>query len=309
MQTSIAALNPPSITSSPFFAQVVSYDSAAYQAACQLQAERYARACAPRPNAYELYLETIKAELQQVLPLVVRRQETLSPHAVVGTARLELPKATTIEAIMRFQPGSHAASVLSAATFAEIGAFATHPEELDYSDIPDVLDAVAGAIVQLAENRGIEWLWVFPRHSMMSLVLADIPDLLPAYRFTPVVAAGWNEESSTLQKIRQLRMKDLPVSAASPPVFYQITPAQCAEDLAHRITLREARQQTPDLSRLLRAAQRQAHMLMDVHFTERESLVAKENHHDDARHEAKKGPFLPTYQRIWGSFQRWARTQ
>ena len=266
MQTSIAALNPPSITSSSFFAQVVSYESPAYQEACQLQSHRYTRACAPRPrsNTYQLYLETIKAEPQQVLPLVVTRLDTLSSHPVVGTARLELPTATTIEAIMRFQPGSHAASVLSRVALAEIGAFATAPE-LDYSQIPDVLDAVAGAVVQLAASRGIEWLWVFPRRSMMSLVLADIPNLLPAYRFTPVVAAGWNEESSTLQKIRQLRMKDLPVAAAALPVFYQITPAQCAEDLAHRLALSEQRRQRLDVSALLRVAQRQALERMDAH--------------------------------------------
>ena len=99
----------------------------------------------------------------------------------------------------------------------------------------------------------------------MSLVLADIPNLLPAYRFTPVVAAGWNEESSTLQKIRQLRMKDLPVAAASLPVFYQITPAQCAEDLAHRLALSEQRRQRLDVSALLRVAQRQALERMDAH--------------------------------------------
>lgn len=246
-----------------FSAQIITYDSPAFQEACQLQAQRYTRACSPAPDAFQRYLQIVDATPSEAIPLVVRRHGLPLPGLVVATARLELPSATTIEAIMRFQPDSPSASVLAGGTFAEIGGFATR-EDLSWSDVLDVLDEIASAVVELAKEHGIEWLWVFPRFAMMGLVLAQIPEVLPPYRFTasPDIA-GWNEESALLQQIRELRMKDLPVSPQTPPTLYQITPAQLAEDLSRRLALQAQRRERQDLPALLRTSMRKARQQME----------------------------------------------
>lgn len=246
----------------------VSPSSPAYQEARQLQVDRYTRACMPAEDTYQKYEDIVDAAPQCTIPLVVRRRDTSLPGGLAGTARLELPSATTIEAIVRFEECSQAASILAQRTFAEIGVFATQPD-LPWWEVLDVIDTVSSAIVQLAEECRIEWLWIFPRLTMMSLLLAEIPDLLPPYRFTLCRdVAGWNESSATLQKIRDLRMKELPVSPDTLPLVIQITPAQWAQDLKARLALQEQRRQHPDLPRLLRMAMRQAHRRISDQVTE-----------------------------------------
>lgn len=245
----------------------VSPSSPAYQEARQLQVDRYTRACMPAEDTYQKYEDIVDAAPQRTIPLVVRRRNS-SPGELTGTARLELPSATTIEAIVRFEEGSHAASILAQRTFAEIGVFATQPD-LPWWEVLNVIDTVSSAIIQLAEECKIEWLWIFPRLTMMSLLLAEIPDLLPPYHFELCRdVAGWDESSATLQKIRELRMKELPVSPDTLPLVIQITPAQWAQDLKARLALQEQRRQHPDLSRLLRMAMRQAHRRISDQITE-----------------------------------------
>ncbi len=245
----------------------VSPSSPAYQEARQLQVDRYTRACMPAEDTYQKYEDIVDAAPQRTIPLVVRRRNS-SPGELTGTARLELPSATTIEAIVRFEEGSHAASILAQRTFAEIGVFATQPD-LPWWEVLNVIDTVSSAIIQLAEECKIEWLWIFPRLTMMSLLLAEIPDLLPPYHFELCRdVAGWDESSATLQKIRELRMKELPVSPDTLPLVIQITPAQWAQDLKARLALQEQRRQHPDLSRLLRMAMRQAHRRISDQVTE-----------------------------------------
>ena len=251
----------------PLEVSAVSPSSPTYQAARQLQLNRYTRACMPGEDTYLKYQEIVDATPQRVIPLVVRRRDTAS-DGLVGTARLELASSSTIEAIVHFQEGSLAASVLSQQTFAEVGVFAT-PPELTWWEKLDVIDTVSSAVVQLAEVRGIQWLWIFPRLTMMSLLLAEIPGLLPPYHFALCQdVVGWNEGSTTLQKIRTLRMKELPVSPGTLPFIIQITPAQWAQDLKARIALREQRLQSPDLPRLLHMAMRQAHRRIESQITQ-----------------------------------------
>lgn len=245
-------------------AAVVASSSPDYQEARLLQMERYSRACKPGKNTYLKYQEIVDLASRQSITLVARRQGSPTPDSLIGTARLELPSATTIEAIMRFQPDSLAASVLSQQTYAEVGVFATRPG-LAWWEILDVIDTLAAAIVRLAKEYEIEWLWIFPRLPMMSLLLAEIPSLLPPYRFALCAdVAGWNETSSALKKIRALGMKELPVSSETPPVVIQITREQWAEDLKERLALQEQRRQRPDLPRLLWTALRQAHQRIEA---------------------------------------------
>jgi SAM-dependent methyltransferase len=242
---------------------VVPFSSPDYQQARLLQVERYSRACKPGEATYQKYQEIVDAASQQSIPLVVRRRGMSLPESLIGTARLELPSATTFETIMRFQPESQAAATIARHTHAEVGVFATRVD-LTWWEVVDVMDTVASAVVALAQEYGLESLWIFPRLPMMSLLLATIPGLLPPYRFalcTDVV--GWNETSDTLQKIRALGMKELPVSPETLPVVISITPEQWAEDLKQRLALQEQRRQNQDFSHLLRRAMRQAHQQME----------------------------------------------
>jgi SAM-dependent methyltransferase len=253
----------------------VSHSSETYQKALALQAQAYTRAIKPSPDAFSKYRAIVDVAPQNTIPVVVRRRNALMPDTLVGTARLELPSATTIEAIVHFQPSSLAASVLARRAFAEVGSFAT--AELDWWEKLDVIDTVASAMVELAKRYKLEWMWIFPRRSMLSLLLADIPDLLPPYRFTLCSdVASWNEASKSLQKIRELQMKELPVSPGTLPILIQITPEKWAEDIRERLSLWGRRRQHPDLPRLLQAAMRQAHRKMDAQIAWLHAQAKKE---------------------------------
>ncbi len=246
----------------PLEAAVVSFFSPEYQEASCLQMQRYSRACKPGEDTFQKYQETVDVAPQHVIPFVIRRRERFS-QAVIGTARLELPSATSIEAIARFRSNSPAAKALSRRTFAEVGVFATQPG-MAWGEILDVIDTVVGGVVEVARAYGIEWLWLFPRRTLMSLLLADIPGLLPPYRFTlcPDVV-GWNEDSERLAKMRGVGMKEVSLASNTLPLVYQIAPAAWAEDLARRLALLEQRRQSPDLPRLLQAAMRQSLKVVD----------------------------------------------
>jgi hypothetical protein len=249
-------LAPPSVVPSLEVA-VVSFSSPEYQEARRLQMERYSRACKPGEDAYQKYQATVDVAPQQTIPLVIRRQGVPLPEAVIGTFQLELPSATSIEAIARFRPDSPTASAIARRSFAEVGVFATRPG-LAWAEVLDVIDTVVGSVVWLAQREGIEWLWLFPRRTLMSLLFANIPGLLPPYRFElcPDVV-GWDEESERLQKMRRVGMKEVSLFPETVPIIYQITPAVWGEDLARRLALWEQRRQAADLPRLLQAAMRQ----------------------------------------------------
>lgn len=234
-----------------YFAEVVSPESPAFQEVRRLQAERFARACV---RGEITYLETVDVDLQHTIPIAVRNNSGV----LVGTAILELPKATNIEHMVRFKPGSLSATLLAANTFAEVRGLAIQ-SGLDLSESLDILDILGNALVQIATQCRIECLWTLPRQSIMSLLLAEIPGLLPAYRFIQSTdVLGWNEGSTQLQIMRKLHLKTLPIAPGSQPSIYQITPATLAKDLAQRIALMEQRHQTPDLSIRLQAAMRRA---------------------------------------------------
>lgn len=258
----------------PLEAAVVSFYSPEYQEANHLQMERYSRACKPGEDAFQKYQETVDVAPRHVVPFVIRRWDHPRSQTVIGTARLELPSATSIEAIARFRPNSPAAAALARRTFAEVGVFATRPG-LAWGEVLDVIDTVVGGVVQAARAYGIEWLWLFPRRTLMSLLLADIPGLLPPYRFTlcPDVV-GWNENSERLKKMRGVGMKEVSLAADTLPLVYQIAPAVWAEDLARRLALLEERRQSPDLPRLLQAAMRQSLKVVD-------SQVAQLQRHEE----------------------------
>lgn len=232
---------------------IVSPTSPEYEEARALQAERFARASMPGASAY---LGTVDFAPERTIGLLVRRQDT---KELVGTACLELPSVKSIATSVQFTPDSSAAEVAARGTFAEIRGFAAR-FDLEWWQILNLIDALAGGVVQIAEQLGIEWFWVQPRFSAMSVFLAEIPGLLPPYRFVHCLdVAGWHEESEAFAELRALRLKELPLSAESLPIIYQITPKALEEDLKNRLALLDKRQRAQEFRFLLPAAMRQAH--------------------------------------------------
>src|SRR5579883_2849197 len=252
-------------------AEVVSPDSPAFQEIRRLQAERFARACVPGPNRY---LETVDFNPQRTIPLAIRR---LGDGLLVGTVRLELPGASLIEAIVRFAPDSLSARILARKTFSEIGGFATR-FDLDWYEKLDIIDTIVSTIIPLAKSRGIEWFWLLPRRTFISLLLAEIPGLLPPYQPTLCHdVLGWREESASLQRMRILRMKELPIAPETLPLVYHMTPAAWAANLAQRLTLLDQRRQASDLPRLLQMALRPAYQQVSTQYRQLNREKARGN--------------------------------
>jgi SAM-dependent methyltransferase len=245
---------------------VVDPDSSTYEEARKLQAARFARASMPLPQAPS-YLEIVQFDPELMIPLVVCRQES---EQVIGTAILELPSPKSFAA-MRFAPGSATSQIISRGAFAEIRGFATR-FDLEWWEVVDLIDALAGIVLLTAKQLGIEWLWAQPRYSAMSMFLAEIPGLLPPYRFTPCFdVIGWHEDEEAFAELRALRLKELPTSAGSLPLIYQITPTTLSKNLAQRLAAYEQRRHQPDLPHLLQAAMRQAHRQVRADAQQRQS--------------------------------------
>jgi hypothetical protein len=285
--TAISAISPigegARLTfSATLHAEVAAPGSPAQRQAARLQAERFARVCGRTqtrdPHDAGAASETNLAggaRYERItdyaprctLPIVVWRARH-GPHEgphdgerapeLIGTARIELPGATLIEEMIRLAPRSRAAREQASGRVAEIGAFATAPG-LGKGAVLDVVDAILGMVVRMARERGIEWLWLFPRNGLMSLLCARIPGLLPPYRFTRCAdVEGWNEESARLRQFRALGLKGL----AAQPDVYQIRRGDLAADVERRRLLLPARHARGDeidtlLSRAMLRARRE----------------------------------------------------
>lgn len=230
------------------YAEVIAPGSPAYAEATRLQVERFAQVSTVKRGAQTTYAETTDYAPQQTIPLVVRRRhaatqtDTQAADTLLGTARLEQRGATLIEAMLRLAPGSQTAMALHHGRAAEIGAFAPVPD-LDKAGLVDVVDAMVAMLVRLATERHIDWLLIFPRNGFMSLMWAEIPGLLPPYRFTPCHdVLGWNEGSERLEQFRALRLKGV----GEQPEVYQIRRSDLAADLARRLALLPERRARAD---------------------------------------------------------------
>lgn len=173
---------------------------------------------------------------------------TAHPGLLLGTARVELVGATLIESMILLRPSSPTALAMAQGTVAEIGSFAA-VDGLTKASLLDVIDTIVATALHIAHERGIEHLWIFPRNGFMSLLRAEIPDLLPPYQFALCEdVAGWNEESSQLRRFREMRLRGL---GARPDIFH-ITRSQFEDDLARRLALLDARRaQIETIERLL----------------------------------------------------------
>jgi ubiquinone/menaquinone biosynthesis C-methylase UbiE len=210
------------------------------------------------------YLETVDFAPERTIPFVIRRRGS---GQLIGTARLELPGASIVEAVVRFQPDSSLARSIARRAFAEVGGLATSLD-LKWSEKLDVIDTLSAAMTQLADKFGLEHFFLFPRRTLMGLLHAAIPDILPPYHFSLVQEVlGWQEDSPRLQGVRQLHVKALPASPETLPVVYAISPNRWAADAQSRLALREKRQHTPELARQLITAMRQAQRQVDAELT------------------------------------------
>lgn len=170
------------------------------------------------------------------------------PGLLLGVARVELAGATLTESMILLKPSSPTAQALEDGTIAEIGSFAVI-DGLSKASLLDVIDTIVATAIRIAHERGIEQLWIFPRNGFMSLIRAEIPDLLPPYHFTLCTdVAGWNEESAQLRQFREMRLRGL----GSWPDIFSITRSEFEADLAQRLlTLDARRERQDDIERLL----------------------------------------------------------
>lgn len=267
------------------YAEVVAPGSSEYEEARQLQAERFNRATMPGEAAY---LQTVDFAPEHTLPIVVRRREpqVTSHHnkkssgnsgpavvdTIIGAARIEYAGSMITEEIIRYRSGSRAEDLLRRQAVAEIGGFATN-FGLDVPDIMDVIDTINATIVRLAKLSDIDMLWVFPRRTLMSLLLADVPNLMPAYHFAlcrDVLA--WREDSERLQGVRDLRVKGLLARPEEYPVIYEIPTMQLEKDVVQRSAFFEQRRAAANFSLRARGAMREA-----LHGVREELRVANED--------------------------------
>lgn len=229
------------------YGKVVNLHSAEYAEFQRFQEERFARLQSTRadstPELGPKYTEATHTSPSAVLPIAVRRRarpgDTGAKDELIGIGRLELPGATLIESMIALREGSDAAERLAAGRAAEIGGFATL-EGISRLEIIDALDAVAGVLIELARQRQIEYLWIFPRAGFMSLVRAEIPDVLPPFHFmlSPDVA-GWLSKSDQLAAFRAMRLRGF----LDIPFIYEIETETFADDLRQRIACRDQRDQ------------------------------------------------------------------
>jgi ubiquinone/menaquinone biosynthesis C-methylase UbiE len=237
------------------YSTVVDLDSADYLRFQRFQEDRFARLQPTRadldPDLSPKYTEATHTSLAETMPIIVWRRArpgaTDRADEMIGIARLELPGATLIESMIALRDGSVAAQALATGQAAEIGGFATL-EGISRLEIIDAVDAVAGMLIELAQAREIEWLWIFPRAAFMSLVRAEIPGALPPFHFTlsPDVV-GWRPGSAQLAAFRAMRLRGF----LEMPLMYQIKTETFADDLRQRLASRAQRAQLGDGAGLL----------------------------------------------------------
>lgn len=256
--------------SSELYAVAVPVGSRLHEQARRLQEQRFAQlqvGTDVTPHADGGYVETTDYAPERTVPIVVRRRLAGAAPSdndpLVMTLRVELPGATMIEDVIQLRPESILGTALKRGSAAEIGGLAAIPL-LDRLTLVDGLDGIASIIVQTAKERGIEHLMIFPRNGFMSLLLAEIPGVLPPFQFTlsPDVI-GWNETSLRLGHFRALGMRGL----GKHPDIYSVSMAEFERNLANRMALREVRQTSPqDFAAQFAAAMIQArrHLAAEV---------------------------------------------
>lgn len=224
------------------YAEVVEPGSRAFEEARGLQEERFAHIITSGIKEGAVYVKATDVAPHRTLTIAIRR--TSRPNGplsdsddVLGAARLELAGAMFLQSVVRLIPGSRSAALLAGARAAEIGGLAIDPE-LGKAEMLDALDALAAELVHLAGLYGVESLWLFPRNGLMNLMRAEIPGVLPPFRFTYCDdVAGWNEGNPRLAQFLAMRPKGL----RDFPHIYQISSSVLAEDFLRRLALRAER--------------------------------------------------------------------
>ena len=237
------------------YGEIVPPGTQLYNDTRQLLATQFGRVQAGIGGAPS-YVEATATSPEHTLPIAVYKDsidKSLSKvmthsTSLLGTARVELAGATLIESMIILQPSSPSRRALESGIVAEIGSFAVI-DGLTKASLLDVIDTIVAMTLQIARERGIDYLWIFPRNGFMSLLRADIPELVPPYRFTLCQdVSGWNERSVQLRKFRDMRLRGL----GKWPDIFQISRIQFEEDLSRRrLTADKRRAQQAEIERLL----------------------------------------------------------
>lgn len=218
------------------YAAVVEPGTYAYRELEEFQTQSFGRLRTTRASDAPTYHEATHTDPSLILPIAVRRlrgKGDSGPDELIGMARLELAGATLIESMIQLREGSAAEQALASHRIGEVGSFVV-ADYVEREQILNVVDAIVGVLIQIARAHGIQTLWVFPRSGFMSILRAEIPGVLPPYRFTlsPDIA-GWKEDSAQLATFRAMRLKGF----IDDPIFYQISVEDFAADLERRQAL------------------------------------------------------------------------
>lgn len=220
------------------YGEVVRPGSREHEEIVRFQEERFELVGPPTARSETTFIETTDYAPERTFPVgVYRHDPDGGGRRLIGAARLEMPGATVIESMIELRPDTPAARAFGRLAAAEIGGFAT-PLDLDKVTLTDVIDAIVATIVELAHRCDIEWLWIFPRVGMISVLRATLPDLLPPYHFSYCADwVGWREESPQYQQFRSLGLRGV----SDQPQLFQIQRDEFAADLARRLALRAVR--------------------------------------------------------------------
>jgi ubiquinone/menaquinone biosynthesis C-methylase UbiE len=215
---------------------VVEPGTFAYKELEEFQDRRFQTLQTRRRENTQTYHEATHTDPSLIIPIAVRRLRRKSdsgPDELIGMAHLEMAGATLIESMMQLREDSPSAQALAHHTAAQISSIAV-ANHIERKYVASVIDALAGVIVQLAYEHGIQILWGFPRAGTISMLRAEIPGVLPPYHFTlsPDVI-GWKEESAQLAAFRAVGIKGLP----NEPFFFHIPTGTLASDLDNRMSL------------------------------------------------------------------------
>jgi hypothetical protein len=255
-------------------AEITVPGSVAHQEALQLQSEMFGRAMR---SGSKSYAQTVHSAPERTSLLVVYRQASDRP---ICTARLVRPPETLIEAVVQFVPGSLPARELAAERIIEMGGFVLHPD-VERGEIPDILDTLALALLQLSDPH-IAWFWALPRRHLMSLFRADIPDVLPPYHMALCHdVLGWHESSDCLRLLREADFKGHQFGLRGAPYLYTISRQTIAHDLTQRLAALHERRRHPAFVQVFNEAMRaaQGHIQREL-----DRVNGEGGHHSDRAH-------------------------
>jgi hypothetical protein len=203
----VMSTSPSHVSTSTHLEEVTVPGTTACEEALQLQTEMYRQVTRSGSRAIE---EIVHFSPQHVTFLALSPLGCDLPMCTVKVVR---PPETLIQELVHFAPGSLPADELQAVRIAELGGFVIRPG-VERDEIPDLLDALALALLQFTEPT-IASFWLLPRRHLLRLFRAEVPQLLLPYRIELCLdVLDWNTSSPLLHALRATNFQGTPFWSA-----------------------------------------------------------------------------------------------